>query len=112
MRVSGRKQARRLRAYGHGMPPQRPPQDPGSTASQHLLVLIVDALTLPEPAATSADETEYLRLVNRRAGLVLHAVRQALAGQSDYASRDLFGAVADLPATTYQHARAVQAMSV
>jgi hypothetical protein len=93
------------------MSPQ-PPPDSEAPESRHLLVLIADALTLPQPAATSADETAYLQLVNRRAGLVLRACRQALAGETAYAERDLFGAVSDLPPTSYRHAPAGQAMSV
>jgi hypothetical protein len=80
---------------------------PASSPGRHLLVLIVDALDLPEPAATPQDEAAYLALVSRRSGLVLHACRRALAGQGDagalYAARDLYGAVSGQPATTYRH---------
>ena len=79
---------------------------------RHLLTLIVDALALPEPVGRPDDEAAYLRLVNRRAGLVVHACRRALAGHPEYAERDLYGAVSDLPATTYEHARPAPAVSV
>jgi hypothetical protein len=50
----------------------------------------------------------YLRLVSRRAALAMSAARTALASDSDAgairAARDLFGAVADEPATGYQPA--------
>jgi hypothetical protein len=83
--------------------PASTPADPA--LSRHLLVLISDALSLPQPAATLADEAAYLALVNRRALLVRRACRQALAGEPDFAARDLFGAVSDLPATSYRPAR-------
>jgi hypothetical protein len=82
-----------------------PPSSPG----RHLLILIVDALDLPQPAATPEDEAVHLALSSRRSALVLQACRQALASQGDggalYAARDLYGAVSSQPATTYQHAR-------
>jgi hypothetical protein len=79
-----------------------------SSPTRHLLTLIVDALQLPEPAATAEDEAAYLALVNRRCGLVLTACRRALAGPGDggalYAARDLYGDVSGMPATGYRHA--------
>ena len=89
---------------------------PQSSPARHLLKMIVDALQLPQPGGTPQDEAAYLALVNRRAGLVLHACRRALATPGDggalYAARDLDGGVSGLPATTYQHAPAAgQAMS-
>jgi hypothetical protein len=54
-----------------------------SSPGRHLLALIADALELPEPAATPADRAAYLALVDRRAGLVLRACRQALDGPGD-----------------------------
>jgi hypothetical protein len=80
-----------------------------SSPGRHLLALIADALQLPEPAATPADEAAYLALVDRRAGLVLRACRQALDGPGDggllRAAGDLFSGVSCLPATSYAHAR-------
>jgi len=80
-----------------------------SSPSQHLLRLIVDALQLPDPARTPQDETAYLAMVSRRAGLVLQACRRALAGPSEgavlYAARDLFDGVSSMPAVTYRHAQ-------
>jgi len=88
-----------------------PPSSPG----RHLLTLIVDALTLPEPARTPEDEAAYLALVNRRAGLVLAACRQALATPCDggllYAARDLYAGVSALQPTGYSHAAARQGTS-
>lgn len=88
---------------------------PPSSPSRHLLTLIVDALQLPDPAATPGDETAYLALANRRAGLVLAACRRALAAPGDggtlYAARDLYDAVSNLPATGYRHAPGRPTMS-
>jgi hypothetical protein len=88
---------------------------PASSPGRHLLTLIVDALQLPEPAPTPESEAAYLSLVNRRAGLVLHACRRALSGHGDgavlYAARDLFDGVSCLPATGYDHARTGPGMS-
>jgi CO/xanthine dehydrogenase FAD-binding subunit len=76
--------------------------------TQHLITLIADALSLPSPAADPAHERAYLRLVSRRAALAMSAARTALSTDSDAgairAARDLFGAVADEPATGYQAA--------
>lgn len=86
-----------------------------SSPSRHLLVVIADALQLPDPAATADDELAYLQLLSRRAGLALHACRQALAGQSDgavlNAASDLFTAVSNAPATCYSHAAACRPRS-
>jgi CO/xanthine dehydrogenase FAD-binding subunit len=75
---------------------------------RHLITLIADALSLPGPTPDSEHERAYLRLVSRRAALAMSAARTALASDSDAgairAARDLFGAVADEPATSYQHA--------
>jgi len=88
---------------------------PPSSPCRHLLALIIDALSLPEPTVTPEDEAAYLALVNRRSGPVLEACRRAVAGPGDggtlYAARDLNGAVSSLQPTTYRHARAGQAMS-
>jgi hypothetical protein len=80
---------------------------------RHLITLIADALSWPVPAADPENERAYLRLASRRAALVLNAARTALSSDSDagaiHAARDLFGAVADEPATSYQHAVAAGA---
>jgi hypothetical protein len=77
--------------------------------ARHLLTLVVDALNLPEPAATHEDRSAYLALLSCRADLVLQACRHALADPGDgnalYAARDLYGTVSAQPATTYRHAR-------
>jgi CO/xanthine dehydrogenase FAD-binding subunit len=82
--------------------------DTGPSPNQHLITLIADALSLPGPAADPAHERAYLRLVSRRAALAMSAARTALSTDSDAgairAARDLFGAVADEPATGYQAA--------
>lgn len=39
---------------------------PQSSPSRHLLKMIIDALLLPEPAATPQDQAAYLTLMNRR----------------------------------------------
>jgi hypothetical protein len=82
--------------------------DTGPSPVRHSITLIADALSLPGPAPDPAHERAYLRLVSRRAALAMSAARTALASDSDAgairAARDLFGAVADEPATGYQPA--------
>jgi hypothetical protein len=82
--------------------------DTGPSPIRHLITLVGDALSLPEPAPDPEHERAYLRLVSRRAALAPSAARTALSTDSDAgairAARDLFGAVADAPATGYQHA--------
>jgi hypothetical protein len=90
-------------------PPPPAAEPPSPSPARHLITLIADALSLPEPAATHEDNAAYLTLLSRRAGLVLQACRHALAHPGDgnalYAARDLYGAVSAQPATTYRHAR-------
>ena len=89
--------------------PDPTPDTGGPDPCRHLLVLIADALRLPEPARYPEHEAAYLRLVSRRAGLVLAAVQTALAspggGGLANASAKLYSAVSDLPPTSYVHAR-------
>jgi hypothetical protein len=100
-------------ATGHGHAPALLAPPPAAAAppspARHLLTLVVDALDLPEPAATDEDNSAYLTLLSCRAGLVLQACRHALADPGDgnalYAARDLYGAVSSQPAATYRHAR-------
>jgi hypothetical protein len=86
----------------------REPDTGMPSPTRHLITLIADALILPSPAADPENERAYLRLISRRAALALSAARTALSSDGDAgairAARDLFGAVADEPATNYQHA--------
>ena len=80
---------------------------PPSSALRDLLILIVDALQMPEPAGTAEDEAAYHELASRRAGLVLYCCRRALAGPGEgavvQAARDLYGGVSGMQPVTYRH---------
>jgi hypothetical protein len=88
---------------------------PASSPSRHLLTLIVDALQLPDPADTPEDQAAYAAMSCRRASLVLHVCRRALAGPGEgaviHAARELFDGVSATPATTYRHGRSAPRMS-
>jgi hypothetical protein len=89
-------------------PSSREPVVGAPSPIRHLITLIGDALSLPGPAPEPEHERAYLRLVSRRAALAMSAARTALSTDSDAgairAARDLFGAVADEPATGYRTA--------
>jgi len=78
-----------------------PAPDAGPTAARHLIVLILDCLTMPDPAPDPEDEAAYLRLAARRSMVARDACRTALGSTTEQglwrAAERLYSAVSDLP---------------
>ena len=87
--------------------PPAPADSAGTSPSRHLLTLIVDALSAPEPRSDPQNELLYLQLLARRSALVLDAARTALSTEGDrgthLASERLYAGVSDVQA---EYARA------